>query len=83
MAGSARMFVDGWVRVNVRFTGGAADDTSTAKEYASECGAAAELAGIDGHEIERHLGNLIAHMTVQIKRVNDREGSRLAAERTA
>jgi hypothetical protein len=74
------MFVEGWVRVNVHFIGfDAADDTKAAKQYASECAAAASQAGIDAFEIERHLGNLIAHMAAQIKRVNDREGSRLAA----
>lgn len=83
MANSARLFVDGWIRTNIRFMDRAADETSTAKRYASECGVAAELAGINGYEIERHLGNLIAYMAVQIKRANDREGSRITAERMA
>lgn len=73
MEKSARMFVEGWVRSNANFIGEPADEIRVAKKHAAECGAAAELAGIDGYEIERHLGNLIAHMAVQIKRANARK----------
>ena len=75
----ARKFVGDWVRDHVHPTGyELPGDTTRAKQHASNCGTAASGAGITGAEIEKQLGNLIAHMAHEMNRINDAEAARRA-----
>ena len=78
----ARKFVGEWVRDHVHPTGyGLPYDTTAAKRYASNCGTAAHMVGIDGAEIEKQLEELsleiiaaspiLADVTAELRTVRD------------